>query len=152
MIANVGDCGIMVIRDSQPIFRSEEQQHSFNFPFQLGTQSTDFPRDADTFSVKVEEGDIVLVGTDGVFDNVTDEEILAIVQQETSKSPLQPKPISDAILKKAREVAEDPRIMGSPFQTRASQQGFYYQGGKMDDITILTGIVRYPKWYDLPID
>jgi hypothetical protein len=55
---------------------------------------------------------------------------------------------SIALIKKAREVAEDPKIMGSPFQTRASQQGFYYQGGKMDDITILTGIVRYSEYYD----
>lgn len=45
-IANIGDCGISVIRRNDYIFRSEEQQHSFNFPYQLGTASFDSPSDA----------------------------------------------------------------------------------------------------------
>lgn len=45
-IANLGDCGISVIRHNDYIFRSEEQQHSFNFPYQLGTSSPDRPKDA----------------------------------------------------------------------------------------------------------
>jgi hypothetical protein len=32
-IANIGDGGIMVLRNYDIIFRSEEQQHSFNYPF-----------------------------------------------------------------------------------------------------------------------
>ncbi|KAJ1557747.1 hypothetical protein HK405_015266, partial [Cladochytrium tenue] len=34
-VCTLGDCTLMVIRDGEPIFRTEEQQHSFNFPFQL---------------------------------------------------------------------------------------------------------------------
>jgi serine/threonine protein phosphatase PrpC len=60
----------MVLRDGEPIFRSEEQQHSFNFPFQLGTGSKDTPADAQSFTVKIKEGDIVVMGSDGIFDNV----------------------------------------------------------------------------------
>lgn len=45
-IANIGDCGVSVIRKNNYIFRSEEQQHSFNFPYQLGTASFDSPSDA----------------------------------------------------------------------------------------------------------
>lgn len=45
-IANLGDCGISVIRQNHYAFRSEEQQHFFNFPYQLGTNSTTRPRDA----------------------------------------------------------------------------------------------------------
>jgi serine/threonine protein phosphatase PrpC len=52
-IANLGDCGISVIRHNDYIFRSEEQQHSFNFPYQLGTSSPDKPKDAqvDVFDI-----------------------------------------------------------------------------------------------------
>lgn len=51
-VANLGDCGISVIRRNHYVFRSEEQQHSFNFPYQLGTASFDSPMDA---QVKLKE-------------------------------------------------------------------------------------------------
>ncbi|KAG0266978.1 hypothetical protein DFQ27_009255 [Actinomortierella ambigua] len=75
-IANLGDCGISVIRNNEFIFRTEEQQHSFNYPYQLGTGSSDRPTDAQVFTVKVKNGDIVVMGTDGIFDNLFDEDIL----------------------------------------------------------------------------
>lgn len=34
--ANLGDSGFMVIRGDSIVFKSRTQQHSFNFPFQLG--------------------------------------------------------------------------------------------------------------------
>ena len=37
------------------------------------------------------------------------------------------------------EIAQDTRALSSPFQARAIQEGIYYQGGKMDDITLVTG-------------
>ena len=35
-IANMGDCVLFLIRNGKLIFRSAEQQHSFNYPLQLG--------------------------------------------------------------------------------------------------------------------
>ncbi|KAJ3323045.1 hypothetical protein HDV06_002491 [Boothiomyces sp. JEL0866] len=143
-IANIGDCAVMVIRGGEPIFRSEEQQHSFNFPFQLGTVSRDSPNDTQTFTIKIQEGDIVVLGSDGLFDNVFDEEIVDIIATHTH-SNIQisdPQLMADALLQKARAVAEDNRYATSPFQNRAIQEGFYYQGGKVDDMTVLVGIIR----------
>ncbi|KAI8820487.1 phosphatase 2C-like domain-containing protein [Fimicolochytrium jonesii] len=148
-IANLGDCGVLIIRNLEPLFRSEEQQHSFNFPFQLGTGSRDSPRDAQSFSVKIQEGDIVIMGSDGMFDNVFDEDVVDIIRKVLKKtgctnhpSDVDPKKISDALLARAWEVAEDSRYGASPFQTRAIQEGLYFHGGKMDDVTVLTGVVR----------
>ncbi|KAJ1332798.1 hypothetical protein BSLG_008427 [Batrachochytrium salamandrivorans] len=144
-VANVGDCGIMILRAHKAIFRNEEQQHSFNFPYQLGTVSRDGPSDAQVFTIKVQEGDIVVIGSDGIFDNVFDEEIVEIVGGCTHESRPElsdPQRMTDAILYRAREVAENTRMGSSPFQTRAVQEGFYYQGGKMDDMTVIVGIVR----------
>ncbi|TPX43659.1 hypothetical protein SeMB42_g02301 [Synchytrium endobioticum] len=160
-ITNLGDCGVMVIRDNESIFRTEEQQHSFNFPFQLGTGSHDTPDDAQSFKVKVQEGDIVIVGSDGMFDNVFDEDVVDIVRSVTDKisvkhhgnsvqgansrlrlRDIDPQRITDALISRAREVAEDTRFAASPFQSRAIQEGLYYQGGKLDDISVLAGVVR----------
>ena len=108
--ANLGDSGIMIVRPAeggaQKVYRSVEQQHAFNFPFQLGGGSSDKPecatpaaavqagagrlppdrvgfvgRHAVTESVAVEVGDLLMLGTDGLFDNLFDEELLAIVEQ-----------------------------------------------------------------------
>jgi len=53
-VANLGDSGIMLVRPSAPpgrplqkLFRSVEQQHSFNFPFQLGGGGGDRPEMAE---------------------------------------------------------------------------------------------------------
>jgi serine/threonine protein phosphatase PrpC len=134
----------MVIRGGEPIFRSEEQQHSFNFPFQLGTNSRDTPHDTQTFTIKIQEGDVVVIGSDGLFDNVFDEDIVDIVVSKTLPivTMSDPQQMSDALLRRAREVAEDSRFASSPFQSRAIQEGFYYQGGKVDDITVLCGIIK----------
>ena len=53
-IANLGDCSIGVIRYNEFIFRNEEQQHSFNYPYQLGTNSFDTPQDSQQFTVKIQ--------------------------------------------------------------------------------------------------
>ncbi|KAJ3215699.1 hypothetical protein HDU67_010410 [Dinochytrium kinnereticum] len=144
-IANLGDCGLMIIRNNETIFRSEEQQHSFNFPFQLGTGSRDGPTSAQRYVVKVLEGDIVIMGSDGIFDNVFDEEVLEIVKgviKGGNPAYSDPQKITDALLRKARDVSEDNKTISSPFQTRAIQEGLYYQGGKLDDVTILAGVIR----------
>lgn len=38
---NLGDSGARIIRDGKMIFRTKEQQHFFNCPYQLGTDSED---------------------------------------------------------------------------------------------------------------
>ena len=157
-IANLGDCVLLIIRDGDLLFRSTEQQHSFNFPVQLGMmgdtvekiterikaaalakkaaergqpldataesasssaaeemdsdeESLDDPesearqrqrdetfastinqvpthddiddaewdeprRDAGRWTVKVQPGDIIILGSDGLVDNLFDEDIL----------------------------------------------------------------------------
>ncbi|KAI9267885.1 phosphatase 2C-like domain-containing protein [Phascolomyces articulosus] len=162
-VANLGDCGVSIIRRDDYVFRSEEQQHSFNFPYQLGTASFDYPSDAQQFSIKIEEGDIVIVASDGLFDNLFDDEILEEVQnciQEyeqgdgkngnggggtdsaVATATTVPQLISNALAIRARLVSEDPSNPSSPFQCRAMHEGMYYQGGKADDISVLVAVVN----------
>jgi hypothetical protein len=71
--------------------------------------------------------------------------LIDIVNKNTSTPAAQsdPQRISDALLKKARQVAENSRGV-SPFQERAMLEGFYY-GGKIDDMTVLVGLIRVPE-------
>jgi hypothetical protein len=54
---------------------------------------------------------------------------------------MDPQRLATTLLKRARDVAEDSRKLTTPFQEKAIQEGLYYQGGKLDDITIVVGIV-----------
>ncbi|OZJ03829.1 hypothetical protein BZG36_03824 [Bifiguratus adelaidae] len=148
-IANLGDCGLSIIRNHEYIFRTEEQQHSFNFPYQLGPNSQDEPGSAEKFTIKLHKNDIIVVGSDGLFDNLFDEDILDEVNEQLAtvnldrrhNAKLDPKVVAEALALRARSVAEDTRAPSSPFQSRAVQEGFHYQGGKSDDISVIVAVV-----------
>jgi protein phosphatase PTC7 len=61
--ANLGDSGFMVIRGLEIVYRTKEQQHSFNFPYQIGTGSADKPQHAQRIKVEVQPDDLIIVGT-----------------------------------------------------------------------------------------
>ncbi|OMJ18185.1 putative protein phosphatase 2C 80, partial [Smittium culicis] len=69
IVANIGDSGLTIIRDGEMVFRTEEQQHSFNYPYQLGTEeNSDSVSNAQTFRIKVKKNDLVILASDGLYD------------------------------------------------------------------------------------
>lgn len=111
-VASLGDSSCMILRRSGPlnkyqmVYRSTEQQHCWNMPYQLTRlpQPEDYPRlveagngrlvdiltkndhciqmdlpeHCDVCVTRVREGDLVILGSDGVFDNLFTEELLSI--------------------------------------------------------------------------
>ena len=72
-VALVGDCGVIIIRGDAVVLRTKERQYKFNFPHQIGSDGASSPSKLAHFeSVNVETNDVVILGTDGVFDNVFD--------------------------------------------------------------------------------
>ena len=81
---NLGDSGYVLIRPHadgklEKLYRSKEQQYSFNFPYQCGT-NCDPPYAANDREHQIQENDVIVLGTDGVFDNVYDEDILECIK------------------------------------------------------------------------
>ncbi|KAJ3326625.1 hypothetical protein HDU93_002358 [Gonapodya sp. JEL0774] len=112
-VASLGDCALILLRSDGVYFRTEEQQHSFNFPYQLGSGSRDVPDDAEVAEVDVSEGDIVIVGSDGLFDNLFDEDVVDIVKSCTTDIGVRavdadPQEIADALVERTRQIQEDP--------------------------------------------
>ncbi|PVG02460.1 hypothetical protein CPB86DRAFT_751110 [Serendipita vermifera] len=76
-IAHVGDCCLYVIRDKEIVFRSEEMQHRFNYPLQLGPLSPTTPQQhAQSIVIPVVEHDVIILSTDGMTDNLWDEDVI----------------------------------------------------------------------------
>lgn len=131
--ANLGDSGFMVVRGLEIIYRTKEQQHSFNFPYQIGTGSADKPQHAQRISIEVQPDDLIILGTDGLWDNLFDDDIIDIL----ASAPSDPATIAQLIARQAHIVANDKDII-SPFSKSARSNGYpLATGGKLDDITVL---------------
>jgi protein phosphatase PTC7 len=145
--ANLGDSGFMVVRGLEIIYRTKEQQHSFNFPYQIGTGSADKPEHSQRIQVEVQPDDLVIVGTDGLWDNLFDDDIIDVL----ASAPSDPATIAQLIARQAHIVANDKDII-SPFSKSARSNGYpLATGGKLDDITVLVArvVLNYVDYGDL---
>lgn len=82
--ANLGDSGFAVVRNGTVVFQTPALQHFFDCPYQLGSypdfvDATDYPSDASTFSLNVMPGDVIVMGSDGLWDNLPMQEIVQLL-------------------------------------------------------------------------
>ncbi|PKY07005.1 protein serine/threonine phosphatase 2C [Aspergillus campestris IBT 28561] len=93
-LANLGDSGSVLLRLAAVHHYSAPQTHGFNTPYQLsiipprmraqasifgGAFLEDFPRDAAVTSLQMQHGDVLMLATDGVYDNLNNQDILKLV-------------------------------------------------------------------------
>lgn len=99
-VANLGDSGYIHLRLNAVHRYSEPQTHAFNTPFQLsiippailrrmqafgGTQLADLPGDAEVSRHNLRHGDVLVFATDGVWDNLFNQDILREVSAAMTK-------------------------------------------------------------------
>jgi len=185
-VSNLGDCGLMIIRhmDSETVgylrdrdtprhmrdsdlkiaFISQQQLRSFNLPYQLGYsgipehQGTfERPSDATTFSVPVLPGDVILLATDGLFDNLELDEIVDEVAKwedkwfgklylknehpEFEQSCMDA--LSEQLVNKSRELSLLKNKDG-PFALLAKDNDIMWSGGMPDDTTVVCARMFIP--------
>ncbi|KAL7431852.1 hypothetical protein ACHAXH_006660 [Discostella pseudostelligera] len=136
---NLGDSVCLVLRDGAVAARTREIIHYFDCPYQLGDDSPDRPRDGTTLQAEIFKGDIIVAGSDGVFDNLSDADVCDIVSGlgPKSKSVV----IAKTIVDKSRTVSLDPMSV-TPYSTVARGKSGYSaykngRGGKIDDISCI---------------
>ncbi|KAF9593766.1 hypothetical protein IFM89_025391 [Coptis chinensis] len=137
---NIGDSGFIVIRKEKKIYRSPIQQRHFNCPYQLGNSpGCDRPHSAQVLNFPVEAGDAIVVGTDGLFDNLFDLEIVEEVNKGI-RDGLDPNEVAYIIAGIAwlRSYDNQP----TPFAKQAKMAGKHCSGGKKDDISVIVAYIR----------
>ncbi|KEG06416.1 protein phosphatase 2C [Trypanosoma grayi] len=163
-VCSVGDCTAMVLRHGRIVFVSDEQTHDLDFPYQLGKGSSDTPERALNYRVPVEVGDMLLLGSDGVFDNLYPHRVAELVwtpvravhMKHMRGAPFAPRPRggvelfedmmhaiasgSEDVMREARGAARDIRT-DTPYAHKAVAGGAYYEGGKQDDMTLLVSVI-----------
>ena len=171
----LGDSSFIVLRRRDEgnylttVYRSVEQQHSFNCPYQLsnlpkpiayeelvakgfGTlvsllkrsskTMNDSPFDADTEIIPLKVGDIIIAGSDGLFDNLYDQDIIKTTEfalERFAEPSLFAKNLSVILAEKAISKGWDNNYR-SPFARNAGKAGKKFVGGKLDDTTVIVAI------------
>jgi protein phosphatase PTC7 len=189
-IANIGDCTALVIRNGEMILATAHQHHDTTTPYQLGTASKDHPSAADKYALQLQPRDIVVIGSDGVFDNVYPKDIVSTINERTKEivgamnlaididslqMPNEHHPnraeelhlrtvielmnhrkisalteddrdilalhvASLQCLRQASLNSVDPRC-DTPYASAIIEGGAYYEGGKLDDMTLIVAMV-----------
>jgi len=107
VMCNVGDCGAMVLRPDpgnpsrlQVVHRTEPTRYDPHKPKQLARlEGMDVSevhlviQGAKIQAVKVHHGDHIVLGSDGLFDNLHDEDILNIVEEHCTKGSAVPQSV-----------------------------------------------------------
>merc|ERR1711997_350743 len=151
--ANIGDSGFLVFREGRNVHRSHEQQHYFNTPFQLSLPPSDMatevlsdaPESADRYEFSVEHGDVILLATDGIFDNIPDsvlgKEIGTLQSGTAEPDAAEIQACANSIALIARKLSQDESFL-SPFAKNARASGLgNIVGGKEDDVTVILAAV-----------
>jgi len=148
---NLGDCGLLVLRPTlilprvhggtvtttmRRLYRSSNMIHRQNMPYQLNAEDLDMSalEPHDLVTLKLRRGDILIAGTDGLFDNIGDRELTAIVLAHhavrsrtatggSSSTEMATVELAKQLLERASEAAR------SPVE--------YLSGGKLDDIAVV---------------
>jgi len=156
-------------------FRSPQPLRAFNAPFQLGhapdvakgapDSRFETPQDAALVRVPVRGGDVIVLASDGLFDNMPEAAVLSIFEKYGDAPE---EDIARHLATQAQELSLD-RHTDSPFAILAKENDILWGGGRPDDITVIvssivdtsvsaapptfasfTGPGPAPKWADEP--
>eukprot|EP00887_Chlorella_sp_A99_P007762 scaffold20.g7762.t1 len=188
-VANLGDSGLLLFREGRLVFQTPVLQHFWDCPLQFGLPPhTDYAEDADTFRLPLQArggaggpagaacrgararaqrlalppGDLVVMGSDGLLDNVFMDQIAEIVAAAQAGRGGEPQATAAALGTLASRQAND-TTWESPYTQEALTEGIdipfweklctatfkdgklelgKLRGGKLDDITVLVARVE----------
>eukprot|EP01054_Gregarina_sp_Poly1_P002619 Gregarina_sp_Poly_1__2618@NODE_1711_length_3499_cov_182_003788_g383_i1_p1_GENE_NODE_1711_length_3499_cov_182_003788_g383_i1NODE_1711_length_3499_cov_182_003788_g383_i1_p1_ORF_typecomplete_len452_score74_44SpoIIE/PF07228_12/1_7e29PP2C_2/PF13672_6/2_3e16PP2C_2/PF13672_6/7_5e03PP2C/PF00481_21/0_00012_NODE_1711_length_3499_cov_182_003788_g383_i11351490 len=180
-ICNLGDSGVSILRRGKKYqmieqFKTPELCHFFNCPYQVSRSpppqvlakvfgmtnlengkgfvlpSEDLPKHAQCFDIMVEEGDLLLLASDGLWDNLWDFEIQGLCN--LALAPFEALILHDENLETgadevARAVLEAASYRSRDVKARTPFAKSYttecgipaFTGGKWDDITVVAAWV-----------
>lgn len=160
-ILNLGDSGLILLRFDKKfkiVFQTTPKYHKNNVPYQLtrkftlkqtnlikdfkvNLEKTDTVEDADEFLISTVPGDLLIMGTDGLWDNLHSQEICKIVEQYKTL------PISKiaAVLAKVAKIRTAGVSKSFNFFDKQAVNENECVGGKLDDITVIVAQVK-PKF------
>mmetsp|Transcript_4873 Transcript_4873/g.21000 ORF Transcript_4873/g.21000 Transcript_4873/m.21000 type:complete len:298 (+) Transcript_4873:810-1703(+) len=137
---NLGDSGALVARGDKAAYKSPDQSHFFNCPYQLGSASDDTVAMGKNFRFQLEEGDWVILASDGLWDNVYPAEIVRLINETVETNGEDPNSVANTLAQMAIEKSTL-EAYTSPFAAEAKKNNVEHRGGKLDDVTVIASYV-----------
>lgn len=139
-VANIGDSGFVIIRNGTIFMKSSPMVHEFSFPYAIGL-GDDSVDDVEEYHIELEDGDVIVTATDGLFDNLYEKEIASIVSKAV-EAGMYVQELAELLVSKAQEVGKSESAR-SPFADAAQAAGHPgYSGGKFDHVTVIVSLVQ----------
>lgn len=136
--ATLGDSTFLVFRRDALLYRQPTLKHSFNRPFQLGPGSADRATDALVWTLQMEPSDVLVLASDGLFDNLYDNDIAEVVV----RGPREVQRVADTLVARAAQAAKS-YTARTPYAQLLREHDLGDQtGGRLDDITVIVARVR----------
>ncbi|KAJ1981252.1 Protein phosphatase 2C 7 [Dimargaris xerosporica] len=170
-MAQLGDSTYTIFRNRTEVhFHADEQTHGFNMPYQLTASPDqfensgnflDYPKDARVNEFTLRPDDIVVLGTDGVFDNLFLEDVTTVLKDalderrvsalvakaQDAQQPLTSDTVAEiqqSCLSQAAQAITSLAVLysvrpdyQSPFAKRSLNSTMHFNGGKVDDTTVM---------------
>jgi protein phosphatase PTC7 len=155
-VLNLGDSGLIVVRNKNSnfnvVFRATLTTHKFNFPYQignigdpkLGQMNSDTSASAIVERFELVDGDIAIMATDGLWDNVFEIDVLSLLSASNLKAK-SPADVTERDLQSflselcglTLKNAVNPKAK-TPWSIGVEQEfNTKYLGGKPDDLTVI---------------
>ncbi|BFG02500.1 protein phosphatase PTC7 homolog [Drosophila madeirensis] len=130
---NIGSCGFLVVRKGTIVARSTKQTRNSIASFRGGSAAIlyDVIAQPSIQQFRAEAGDMLLLATDGFFDNVNDERVLSLISELDGRT----EPC------RMRLYAETLALMARAATCSTYRKGWNRQL-KMDDITVVLAVVN----------
>ncbi|EPX73915.1 serine/threonine protein phosphatase Azr1 [Schizosaccharomyces octosporus yFS286] len=151
---NLGDSGFLILRKGAVFYESPPQVLQFNMPYQLAIYPSPYvskneitPYMSDLTKHQLHNGDLVILATDGVFDNLDSRSVLEIANRALSETSIDgdfTKRLADSICDTAVTNSKNTKWI-SPFAKAARNYGLKFRGGKVDDTTVTCMLIQQPS-------
>lgn len=140
---SIGDSKLYVVRNGEMIMTNEEQMADYLCPMQIGTQTLNvLPSEiALVDEVELKPGDIIVMCSDGISDNLYDWEILQALDEYLNFKKDNLRAVANKIVAQCKNVAYDDNAY-TPYNEKVSKlpsKRFGRNislGGKMDDMSL----------------
>jgi len=142
---NIGDSKCAVYREFKQVFETKTTSFSFNTPYQLGHRSKSTVDNGIIQDFDIEPEDIIVCGSDGLWDNLFNHEIEQILINSWSTISLP----SGFVKHSSKRLADTAIFIGAnegkntPFEIEARKNGHEWKGGKLDDTTVIVSQVVF---------
>lgn len=136
---NLGDSGCAIFRNFEMVFRTNFTVHSFNYPYQIGSNNDSSIENGSIEYFDIMKNDTMICASDGLWDNIYPDEIGSIIKKawkNVTSSDIFVHAAARNLVRSAFTKGASHSI-ATPFSDAAEKANIDYLGGKLDDTTVV---------------